>query len=71
MSEFDYLPPLGRVQRFRARAQGARQEAARAKGTLQESHLLTAERWDRLADMLEGYIAQSESKPKPKNQNGR
>ena len=54
----DRLPPLQRVQRYRALAQDARQEAAGAKGALQESYLLTAERWEKLADVLEGSIAE-------------
>ena len=56
MSDFLYLPPLARAKRYRALAQDARDEAAKAKGALQESYLLTAEKWDKMAEELESDL---------------
>ena len=56
MAEFDDLPPLQRAKRYRALAQDARREAANAKGALRQSYILSAEKWEKLADELEGDI---------------
>ncbi|HYM18448.1 MAG TPA: hypothetical protein VEU06_07790 [Micropepsaceae bacterium] len=53
MSDFSYLPPLARAKRYRALAQDARNEAAKFKGAIQESYLLSAEKWDKMAAELE------------------
>ena len=40
-----------RLARYRAMADSARREAARAAGDARESYLFIADQWDRLAEM--------------------
>jgi hypothetical protein len=40
-----------RLARYRAMAESARREAARAVGEARESYLFIADQWDRLAEM--------------------
>jgi hypothetical protein len=60
VSEFSGLPPLARAKRYRALAQDARNEAAKATGALRESYPLSAEAWDKMAEELEGDIKWSD-----------
>jgi CheY-like chemotaxis protein len=60
MPEFEDLPPLRRAKRYRKLANDARLEASTAIGRLRESYLLSAERWDKLADRLESDAAQND-----------
>lgn len=45
--------PSERLARYRAMADSARREAARANGDARESYLFIAEQWDRLAELAE------------------
>ncbi len=49
MPEFSHLPPKERARRYRELAQDARREAANSKGPAQQSYLLIAEQWEKLA----------------------
>jgi len=42
-----------RLARYRAMADSARREAARAAGEARESYLFIADQWDRLAEMAQ------------------
>ena len=48
-TEFPDLPPAEQAKRCRALAEDARREAAGAKGSLRESYLITAKRFEQLA----------------------
>ena len=65
MAEFDDLPPLQRAKRYRALAQDARNEAAAAKGAPRQSYLLSAEKWDKLAEEIVGDVTWRDLKSKP------
>ncbi len=56
MAEFEDLAPSQRAKRYRALAQDARNEAAAAKGSLRQSYLLSAEKWDKLAEESDGDV---------------
>jgi len=60
LSDFPYLPPLARAKRFRALAQDARDEAAKATGSLRSSYLLIASDWDEKAEDLEGDLKRAD-----------
>jgi hypothetical protein len=45
--------PSERLARYRAMADSARREAARANGDARDSYLFIADQWDRLAEMAE------------------
>ena len=53
MPDFINLPPLRRLQRYLQLASDARREADGAHGSLKESYILIAERWEYLAVALE------------------
>jgi hypothetical protein len=53
MTEMSELPPLQRIERYRALAADARREAAACNGALRESYLLMARHWDILAKAVE------------------
>lgn len=42
-----------RLARYRAMAEAARREAARAAGEARDSYLFIADQWDRLAEMAQ------------------
>ena len=65
LSDFPYLPPHARAKRYRALAQDARNEAEKATGALRESYLLSAEKWDKMAEELEGDLKWNEDRSKP------
>jgi hypothetical protein len=48
-----------RLARYRAMADSARREAARANGEARESYLFIAEQWERLAELAEKPAAGS------------
>ena len=53
LTEFDQLPPLARTKRYRALAEDARRDASGVAGSVRESYLLSAEKWDKLAVEVE------------------
>ena len=57
MTEMSELPPLQRIDRYRALAADARREASACNGAMRESYLLMAHHWDILAKAVEAKVA--------------
>jgi hypothetical protein len=48
------LPPIERIDRYRALASDARRQASACSGAMRESYLLMAHHWEILAKAVEG-----------------
>jgi hypothetical protein len=59
VSEYSDLPPIMRAERYLILAGDALRQAAMCKGPLQDSYLLMAEQWQKLAAEA-GRMARSE-----------
>ena len=57
MTEMSELPPVLRIERYRALAADARREASACNGPMRESYLLMARHWDILAKAVEATKA--------------
>jgi hypothetical protein len=53
VTELSELPPVKRVERYRALAADARREASACNGAMRESYLLMAHHWEILARTVE------------------
>jgi len=53
VTELSELPPVQRVERYRALAADARREASACNGAMRESYLLMAHHWEILARAVE------------------
>jgi len=67
VTELSELPPVKRVERYRALATDARREAAACNGAMRESYLLMAHHWEILARAVEANPPVPERSEKPES----